>query len=112
MPFIKAAAVVIALCFSITSVWAGAAGSYKRPNGKTAKVWMCGGKLCASSGGTNMFLGGLRKSGKNRWSGKMKHPEMPSFMTFNGSAKLSGKKMIVRGCMVGQSGCKAETWRK
>ena len=91
-------------------------GTWKRPNGTTAKVWNCGGKMCAkvASGknkGFTMFRG-LKKAGSNTWKGNMKHPKMGRLFTFNGTVKLSGRSMSVKGCMIGGSFCDAETWRK
>ena len=97
--------------YGASSAIAGAAGTWKRPNGSTAKVWMCGGGLCGSSKGTRMF-NGIKKVGKNRWKGDMKHPEMPGFMTFNGTVSVRGKTMTVQGCMFGGSGCQSEVWKK
>ncbi|MDK9695812.1 MAG: hypothetical protein OEL76_05445 [Siculibacillus sp.] len=93
---------------------ASADGMYKRPNGTTAKVWTCGGKLCATvqESNFNMFLSGIAPAGEGTWKGDMKHPDMPGFMTFNGTVTTSGKGLKVQGCAVGQSMCDAETWTK
>ncbi len=91
-------------------------GTWKRPNGTTAKVWKCGGKMCAKvisgkNAGFTMFRG-LKKTGGNVWKGDMKHPKMGTLFTFNGTVKLRGRSMSVNGCMIGGSMCDAETWRK
>ena len=33
----------------------------------------------------------------------MKHPDMPGFMTFNGTVTTTAKGLKVQGCAVGQS---------
>jgi len=54
---------------------------------------------------------GLVLSDDARWRGRtMKHPDMPGFMTFNGTASFSESQMNLRGCAMGI--CDAETWDK
>ena len=54
---------------------------------------------------------GLVLSDDARWRGRtMKHPDMPRFMTFNGTASFSETQMNLRGCAMGI--CDAETWDK
>jgi uncharacterized protein (DUF2147 family) len=108
----SAAALLVA---TTGSALAGPAGTWKRPNGSTAKVWMCGGGLCGKvtkgkGAGTTMF-NGIKKSGK-AWKGNMKHPDMPSWMTFNGTVAGGGKTLRVKGCMIGGAMCDAETWQR
>lgn len=111
-----AAALTMLGVFSSQSAMAGPYGTWKRPNGTKAKVWNCGGKMCAKvvSGKNNGFtmFRGLRKSGNNAWKGNMKHPKMGTLFTFNGTVRYSGSTMSVKGCMIGGSFCDAETWRK
>lgn len=95
---------------------AGPDGNWKRPNGSIAKVWSCGGGLCGKvvsggGSGTTMF-NGIKKVSGNKWKGNMKHPSMPSFMTFNGTVTLSGDAMHVQGCAMGDSMCDAEDWSR
>ncbi len=107
-------AMTLALSFSAGSAFAGIDGNWKRKGGQAVKIWHCGpGKklLCAQSGSTRMF-NGIKASGRNAWKGSMKHPDMPGFMTFNGTVKYSGSSVKVQGCMVGGSMCQSETWRK
>ncbi len=110
---LSAAAVAVAF----TAVAASAAspwGKWKRPNGDIAKVWQCGGGMCGAiekgkRKGFVMFKG-IKKAG-NAWKGDMKHPEMPGFMTFNGTVSMvGGDKLKVQGCAIGNSMCDAETW--
>jgi uncharacterized protein (DUF2147 family) len=89
-------------------------GAYARPNGTTAKVWTCGGKLCAKVVEKNfdMFLSGITPAGEGKWKGDMKHPDMPGFMTFNGTVSQTAKGLNVQGCAVGQSMCDSEDWTR
>ena len=111
------AAAFLAGSFGATTAFAASPyGSWKRPNGSVAKVWKCGGKMCAKvvsgkGAGFTMFRG-LTKAGGNVWKGSMKHPKMGTLFTFNGTVKLTGASMHVNGCMIGGSMCDAETWRK
>lgn len=51
----------------------------------------------------------LREDGS--WKGKkMKHPGMPGFMTFNGTVKVDGDTLSIKGCAVGV--CDSENWTR
>jgi uncharacterized protein (DUF2147 family) len=95
----------------------GLVGTWKQPNGDLARVYDCGGKLCAKvikgeREGLEMF-NGMTPAGANRWQGgHMKHPGMPSFFTFNGTVTVEGKEMKVKGCAIGQSMCDSEVWTR
>jgi len=100
-----------------TTASAGVTGNYTRPNGTKARVYMCGGKLCGklTSGKKKGYemLHGMAKVGANKWKGrKMKHPDMPAFMTFNGTITRSGKTLTVKGCMIGGIFCDKEKWTR
>lgn len=104
----------LAALTSLPAAAAGPDGIYTRPNGTTAKVWTCGGKLCATvqESKFSMFLSGIAPAGDGVWKGDMKHPDMPGFMTFNGTVKTTAKGLSVQGCAMGQSMCDAEAWTK
>ena len=108
---LTAAAFMAAPAFA-ASPW----GKWKRPNGNIAKVWQCGGGMCGAiekgkKKGFVMFKG-IKKQGKV-WKGDMKHPEMPGFMTFNGTVSMIGpNKLKVQGCAIGNSMCDAEVWTR
>lgn len=93
-------------------------GTWKRPNGETAQVYTCGGKLCCkiTKGAQVGFemCHGMTKTGTDTWEGAaMKHPEAPlAFMTFNGTVTYSGSEFSIKGCAMGQSFCDAEKWDK
>ncbi len=92
-------------------------GKWKRPDGSVALVSACGGKLCGHliSGpqtGYEMFHG-MAKTGADKWQGNtMKNPSAPGFMTFNGTAILSGNTLSVQGCAIGNSMCGHENWTR
>ena len=47
------------------------------------------------------------------WKGKaMKHPDMPGFMTFNGTVTITDTNLTIKGCAVGNSMCDTEVWTK
>jgi len=110
-----AGAIVAAACLATSSAMASPAGKWKRPNGSIAKVWMCGGGLCGKvikgKGAGVVMFNGIHKKG-NAWKGKMKHPSMPGWMTFNGTVTGGGSKLHVKGCALGQSMCDSETWTR
>jgi len=114
--FVLASAVAL---FGLTQA-AGAVeatGTWVRPNGEVAQVSQKGGHLYCTivkgkSPGFEM-CNGMAKDGDNTWKGgHMKHPEMPGFMTFNGTVTLSAASLTIKGCAIGQSMCDAETWKR
>jgi uncharacterized protein (DUF2147 family) len=45
------------------------------------------------------------------WKGKkMKHPDMPKFMTFNGTVTFGAGMVSLKGCAAGNSLCQSEDW--
>ncbi|MEQ1695661.1 MAG: DUF2147 domain-containing protein [Hyphomicrobiaceae bacterium] len=111
------ATALLAFTFATPAAAADVNGTWKRPNGDTVEVSGCGGGLCAritggAKKGMEMFHG-MSKAGGTKWKGaKMKHPDMPGFMTFNGTVTHSGDKLEVKGCAIGESMCDAETWSR
>ncbi len=107
-----AAAAVVFL--AAPAVAAGPDGVYSRPNGTTAKVTTCGGNLCAKvqESGFDMFMTGIAPAGEGKWKGDMKHPDMPGFMTFNGTVTTTPGGLKIQGCAVGQSMCDSENWTR
>ena len=55
---------------------------------------------------------GMEQQPDGTWTGKkMKHPDMPGFMTFNGTVVIgSNKKLSIKGCMIGGAMCDSEIW--
>ncbi len=55
---------------------------------------------------------GMEEAGGGTWTGpNMKHPDMPKFMTFEGTVVIGGnKKMSIEGCVAGGAVCDREVW--
>ena len=92
-------------------------GTWIRPNAEVAQVSQRGGRLyckivTGKSPGFEMCHG-MTKSGDDTWQGSaMKHPEMPGFMTFNGTVTVQAASLSIKGCAIGQMMCDAETWKR
>ena len=116
MKFVLASAVAL---FGLTQTAAAVEvnGTWVRPNGEIAQVSQNGSHLYCKivkgkSPGFEM-CNGMEKAGNNTWKGgNMKHPEMPGFMTFNGTVTLHAASLTIKGCAIGQSMCDAETWKR
>ncbi|MEZ5998114.1 MAG: hypothetical protein R3B98_05420 [Hyphomonas sp.] len=90
-------------------------GQWTRKNGDTVDITLNGNELFCTitegkKAGFEMCHGmTLREDGT--WKGKkMKHPGMPGFMTFNGTIKVDGDSLSIKGCAAGV--CDSETWNK
>lgn len=102
--------------FAAGDVRADPSGSWKRPNGDMVQVSNAGGKLsCKIMKGSKPgfeMCNGMTGSG-SFWKGSgMKHPDMPGFMTFNGTVQVSGSTLSIKGCAIGESLCDSETWSR
>ncbi|MEW5964373.1 MAG: hypothetical protein AB1749_12495 [Pseudomonadota bacterium] len=108
--------VVAVLVVSAAPALADPSGKYTRKNGDVVQVSVSGGKLyCKIVSGSQVgfeMCHGMSKSGGG-WAGNaMKHPDMPGFMTFNGTVTGGGSSISIKGCAIGQSMCDSETWAK
>lgn len=108
--------VLAMLVLSATPSLADPSGKYTRKNGDVVQVSVSGGKLyCKIVSGSQPgfeMCHGMSKSGGG-WAGNaMKHPDMPGFMTFNGTVTGGGSSISIKGCAIGQSMCDSETWAK
>jgi uncharacterized protein (DUF2147 family) len=114
MKFAKFALVAFALVFvGVASQQAAAVGgTYLRKGSQKVKVWVSGGKLyCQRMSDKFEMCHGMTKSG-NKWTGSnMKHPDMPSIFTFNGTVTFGATSLKIKGCAIGQSLCDAEVWK-
>jgi hypothetical protein len=97
-----------ALLVGMSAAFAGdVAGTYTRPNGKTATVSMCedGGLHAVAANGTVMFK--CAKKVGNVWKDDgMKHPEFPG--TFKGTITPTATGLNVEGCF--GFVCPSESW--
>lgn len=106
----------IAMAALALSLAAGAAQAevmtYLRKGGQEIRVSTDGGKLMCTrvSDGFEM-CNGMTEMSPGVWKGpKMKHPEMPKFMTFKGTVVFSGDKLKIQGCILGGGVCDSEVW--
>jgi len=54
---------------------------------------------------------GMVKLEDGSWNGdKMKNPDMPRFMSFNGTIRFAEGEMQLEGCLAGKSMCKSLSW--
>ena len=90
-------------------------GQWTRKNGDTVDISLQGNELFCTitegkKSGFEMCHGmTLREDGT--WRGKkMKHPGMPGFMTFNGTVKVDGDSLSIKGCAL--KVCDSETWNR
>ena len=109
------AALGLAAMMVTTSAHAQMVGNYTRQSDdgpQTIVVQVIDGALyCARESDGFEMCHGLELSADARWRGRtMKHPDMPGFMTFNGTASFTVTQMNLRGCAMGV--CDAETWDK
>jgi hypothetical protein len=96
---------------------AAAMGEYvrtgKKKDAQIINVTTKGGKLfCTRASDGFEMCHGMSKQG-DAWKGKgMKHPDMPKFMTFNGTVAIGANSLSITGCAFGESMCDKETWAK
>lgn len=89
--------------------------TYLRKGDQPISVFSQSGKLyCRRVSDGFEMCNGMEKQADGTWQGKkMKHPDMPGFMTFNGTVVIgSNAKMSIKGCAMGQSLCDEEIWDK
>jgi len=103
--------------FSIAAVSAGSAAevnkTYMRKGTQEVRVFTSKGKLyCRRTSDNFEMCHGMTKVSAGTYKGnKMKHPDMPKFMTFDGTVVIgSNKKLSIKGCMVGGAICANEIW--
>lgn len=91
-------------------------GAWKRPNGDTVTAAVVDGKLnCAITAGSQPgfeMCHGMVKQG-DAWTGSaMKHPDMASLLSFNGTVVVFGDELKIKGCALANAFCDAETWTR
>jgi len=106
---------LVAFAFLFVGLWsheaAAVGGTYLRKGSQKIKVWVSGGKLyCRRKSDGFEMCHGMTKSGSKWKGGNMKHPDMPGFMTFNGTVTFGATSLHIKGCAIGQSMCDAENW--
>ena len=104
-------AIAAALCLFVTAPIAGAE-VYIRKGDQQIDVQVKGDKLfCTRKSDGFELCNGMAKTGDYEWKGKkMKHPDMPGFMRFNGTVTFGSNGLKIKGCALGM--CDAEVWTK
>lgn len=87
---------------------------YVREGGQVIKVSWDSGKLyCTRESDGFEMCHGMSQASPGVWKGpKMKHPDMPGFMTFKGTVTIASDKLKIEGCMLGGSVCDTEIWTR
>ena len=102
----------IAAVIGTLSVSAVQADTYIREGSQEINVVDKGGKLfCTRAKDGYEMCNGMTKRSDGSWKGKkMKHPDMPRWMSFNGTVVFSDAGLSIKGCAVGM--CDKEKWAK
>jgi uncharacterized protein (DUF2147 family) len=118
-PRIVAGTLIIGSAASVLAagtVLADPSGRWKRPNGDIVQVSSGGGRLncrILEGGKPGFEMCNGMAGGGNSWKGAgMKHPDMPGFMTFNGTVSVSGNTLSIKGCAIGETMCDSEIWSR
>lgn len=101
------AAVVVAVIAQSAS-----AEIYVRKGGQEVNVSVKDGRLfCTRVSDGYEMCNGMTEQANGSWTGrKMKHPDMPRFMSFNGTVVFMKDSLSIKGCALGF--CDSETWQK
>lgn len=68
---------------------------------------------CTRVGDGFEMCDGITQQQDGSWTGsQMKHPDMPKFMSFNGTVIFSTTEILLEGCTAGKTQCDAEVWPK
>lgn len=114
--FLMGIGVALAAIGSSPATAADPSGKYQRPNGDRVIVWVAEGRLyCRIEQGKRPgfeMCHGMAPQGANWFGKRMKHPSMPSFMTFNGTVSSDPQKITIKGCAMGKAMCQSELWKK
>ena len=98
----------IALAFATVA----GADAYIREGTQEINVVDKGGRLyCTRASDGYEMCNGMTKQSDGSWKGKkMKHPDMPKWMSFNGTVIFTASGLSTKGCAVGM--CDSESWKK
>ncbi|MFC6687215.1 DUF2147 domain-containing protein [Jhaorihella thermophila] len=91
---------------------AATADIYIRNGEEQVEVSERGGLLyCTRLSDGYEMCNGMKKADDGSWRGKkMKHPDMPRWMSFNGTVTFSERGLRIKGCTLGI--CDSETWSR
>ena len=104
------AAVLLGASFA-TSAFALEPTEYLRKGDQVIVVFENEGKLyCRRTADNFELCHGMEANADGSYKGKnMKHPDMPGFMTFDGTVVFSDTGLNIQGCVLGGI-CDAEEW--
>ena len=108
--YLKIGLTTLAMTSFVTGAALAETKEYMRKGDQLIRVTTDGGKLyCTRVSDGFEMCHGMKKQSDGSWKGrKMKHPDMPGFMTFNGTVTFGSNGMKIRGCAVGV--CQSEVW--
>ncbi len=107
----KTGLVAATFALSIASLaMQASADIYLRDGTQKVDVREEGGRLYCTRVSDNFEMcNGMTRNADGTWSGKkMKHPDMPGFMRFNGTVTFRENGLTIRGCALGI--CQSEDW--
>ena len=95
-----------------TGVSAEVLGTYVRKGDQVISIHTEDGLLyCTRASDGFELCHGMDLQADGTWKGKkMKHPDMPRFMTFNGTVTFGDGLVSLKGCAAGNSLCQSEDW--
>lgn len=96
----------------VCAAGAASADTYIRKGDQDISVTQKGGLLyCTRVSDGYELCNGMAQGDDGAWRGKkMKHPDMPGFMRFNGTVIIGANALKIKGCAVGM--CDSEVWAK
>lgn len=102
--FVLAAGIVLAGQMALADV-------YLREGNQEIEVVDRGGQLfCTRTSDGYEMCNGMTKAADGSYQGRtMKHPDMPKFMTFNGTVVIGSNALQIKGCAMGI--CDSEVWQ-
>lgn len=106
------AAALLGLVAAVATAAAAPADTYVRKGDQDISVVVKDGLLfCTRVKDGYEMCNGMAKQPDGTWKGKkMKHPDMPHFMSFNGTVTFMTDSLKIRGCTLGI--CDSEVWQK
>lgn len=106
------AAALLGLAVAAATAGAAAADTYLRKGDQDVNVVVKDGLLyCTRLKDNYEMCNGMAKQTDGTWKGrKMKHPDMPGFMRFNGTVTFMKDSLKIQGCALGI--CQSEIWKK
>ena len=107
-----AIAVTLGAATLATTASADVLGTYVRKGDQVITLHTEDGLLyCTRASDGFELCHGMAEQPNGTWKGKkMKHPDMPKFMTFNGTVTFGAGMVSLKGCAAGNSLCQSEDW--